>query len=506
MSLFPVPNPSYSDLITAQIQTFANDPMFRAAAKSWAYYTLQAYDPRFGTTFNSPYVDWNEDIDGKRPHCQPVGRIAIDSGAEFLFGEAPRLTVPGNTEVEKLIESILEMNDLDAKLLPLGRAAANEGSVWLKFAWTPDSVDRPISISFLSPWEVKAHRDPLDADRILSVRIQIKYQDGGDGKWYLYREVWTAEEYTVYKALETNEHDDTPVLKSFRDGNWPLDYKVPNRFGMIPLVQVYNRRVGSETDGVGDLWDVYSLIDDISHTYWLMNRSNQWDGDPITALINVDNAPTQIYPGSLVSLKGGPDADIKRLIPENNLRQWMQAYAGDMERMVFDAVGADRLNPEEITNQGNLTRAVLELIFHRSVKSALEKRKNWGRPGLARFLQRLLLAMAKLSDARARMPALKTISPDKPDSYKVVVSWPSMFKITADERTMILKDLAASIASDLLSWERAVEIAAEVWGITDVATLKAELEKQKADKKADAKEQLLLTNPPPSTPNNPAND
>lgn len=474
MSLFPVPNPSYSDLVIAQIQTFSQSPLFRAAAKSWAYYSMQAYDPRFGLVFNSPYADWNEDVDGRRPACQPTGRIIIDSSAEFLFGDCPHWAIAKNTDLEALLQRILDTNDIEAMLLPLARQAGNEGSIWAKFAWTPEVEERPIAISFLSPYEVTAYRDPLDRTRIYRIRVQQKFLDDADGKWYLYREEWTATDYTVYRRLQTREQDDNAIIGQFVRGEWPIEREEPNRFGCLPFVQIYNRRVASETDGLGDLWDCYELLNEISHTYWLQNRSNQWDGDPITALINVKEGPDRVYPGDLLRITGD-DADIKRLVPENNLREWMKQFADDTERSALDACGADRINPAEITNMGKMTRAVMELVFHRSIKTASEKRGNWGRKGFEPFFERMFAALSRLPDAVALLPALAGVEQANAESYDVVTKWPPYFEVTAEERTSTLGDLVVAVGNGFLTRERAIEIAAGLFGIDDVEALKQEL-------------------------------
>ena len=89
-------------------------------------------------------------------------------------------------------------------------------------------------------------------------------------------------------------------------------------------------------------------------------------------------------------------------------------------------------------------------------------------------------------------PVLTGIDTKKPESYKVVIGWPSMFKVNPEERTQTIAVLISAVEADLLSWERAVELAAEMFGITDVQTLREELEKQKAEK--EAKEAALAKN------------
>src|SRR4051794_21437688 len=123
-----------TQLMTAQLRTFGQSPLYRAAAKSWAHYRGVAYDPVHGLGYDSPFADWDETINGKRPYVVPLGRIIIDSGAEFLFGEAPAWNIPASADLEALLHDILRANDLDAKLLPLARQSANDGSIWFKFA------------------------------------------------------------------------------------------------------------------------------------------------------------------------------------------------------------------------------------------------------------------------------------------------------------------------------------------------------------------------------------
>lgn len=461
---------------------------------------MVAYDDRFGTNYDSPFVEWDKSRDGPRPICQSLAKIIIDNGAEFLFGSAPKFVVPngytssidgtpvGASALEHLIGAICDMNALQSKFLPLARQAANEGSVWLKFAWTPQNPRRPIAISCLSPWEVRAYRDPMDADIVQKVRVQIKYSEEdlrGNRQWYLYREVWTPEVLTVYQTLPTTENDDTQVTGFFVNGEWPIDHEEMNRFGLIPLVQIYNRKLVSESDGIGDLWDIYDILNQYNLTCWLEHRSNQWDVQAITAIINADSAPNAIIPGDVVKLNGDESCTIERIVPANNMRAHIAASRMEWERNALDGAGADRLNPAAITNMGEMTRAVMEMTFYRSVKSAQEKRINWGENGLSLFFEALLEGLSRLPDALARYPALKLARPDDPDSYDVVTQWPPMFRLTAQDGQILLANLTTGMEAGLITRQRAVKIAAEVYGIEDADVLLSELAAQQGEGSTD---------------------
>ena len=503
--------PTYGQLLQQQIQTFAQDPLFRQAAKSWSFYRMVSYDDRFGTNYDSPYVEWDKEKDGPRPVCQPLAKIIIDNGAEFLFGKPPTFVCPsfydieedgtpkGASAMEKLIADVLAANAFPSKMLPLARQAANEGSVWLKFAWTPENARRPVSISFLSPWECRAIRDPLDSDRILSVRVQIKYSQEdakGNRQWYLYRELWTDTELTIYKTLPTAENDDSRVTAYFVKGEWPVEHVEPNRFGVIPLVQIYNRRLASESDGIGDLWDIYPVLNMYNHTCWLEHRSNQWDVEAITAILNADVYPKQVRPGQLVVLQG-EGCSIERITPANNMREAIERSRLEWERNALDACGADRLNPAEITNMGDMTRAVLELTFHRSVKAALEKRTNWGVNGLSLFFEAMLLGLSRLPDAVERFPFLSKVDPLNRESFDVQVQWPPMFQLTGQEAQILLNNLVIGITHGLLDLPRAVRIAAEIFGVEDADVLIEDLrvvhEQMAKEKQAHAKASAMQT-------------
>ena len=184
--------------------------------------------------------------------------------------------------------------------------------------------------------------------------------------------------------------------------------------------------------------------------------------------------PDRLVPGDLLRIVGD-EVDLKRLTPENNMREAIRQYALDIERFALDATGADRLNPEEITNMGNLTRQVMELVFYRSVRSAMEKRTNWGKCGFEPFFEAMLEGLSRLPDAVSRFPALASVNPLDPATYDVVTKWAQMFKLSADERTSMLSDLVSAVNNGLLTRERAIETAAELFDVDDVQALKDEL-------------------------------
>ena len=220
-----------------QIKAFSTSPIYRSSAKSWAYYRNVAYSAQYGYGVDSPFADWDEATEGKRPFVIPVGKIIVDSGAEFLFSDPPKFLVAENEELETLISDLCSANNLEAKLLPMARSAGNEGGVWLKFAWTPNNIKRPIAITTYAPYQVDAFYDPLDADVLETVRLTLKYSDN-QGQWWLYRESWTATDVAYYKPLKTHEDDDTQVINGFVRGEWPIDRTEANRFGVIPFTHV----------------------------------------------------------------------------------------------------------------------------------------------------------------------------------------------------------------------------------------------------------------------------
>lgn len=469
-------NPTVSSaFLNKEVQIFSDNPIYRASAKSWAYYKMLAYKPEFQVFMNPLFFEWDVTKLGPRPLCLPISKIIIDSSAAFLFSQNPRFTIPGNKELEGVLNEICDDNSIYNRLIPMARQNGNEGSIFLKFAFTPSFQNRKVSIISYSPWEVEQHRDPLDQDNIFDITLRIKYKE--DNLWKMIQEVWTNDKYIRYMPLITREKDDNLIKSQLINKEWPIDKQSKNPFGLMPFVQIYNRKYNMDTMGVGDLYESFESLDQLAITWWLEHRSNQLDGNPITAIVDAVNAPDNLQPGTIAKLTSSMShtASISRVTPGNNLRKDMEIYANNLERMILDCVGADRINFEEVTNTGKMSKTVLETLLTRSINTTLEKRSHWGRDGMEPFFANMLLGLSRIPEAKEIYPALSSIIENNKETYNVIIIWPEIVKATPDERTSTIADVIAAVSNNLLTQEKGIEIVANLYSIEDVETLKNNL-------------------------------
>ncbi len=487
----PTPNQLYEGLNRSLATTWGQ----RQAIRAWRYYDGTAYNPAYGRQFPHPYTEWDEVQMGPRPLIRPLAKRIADNSAQFLFGEPPQIVVGDGSEaykgLQELVDQVIAANGLDEQWLPEARAAAIEGGTVFKFAWTPQVPKRPVAVMSHAPYHVTWQRDVLDAGIVRGVRLRFEYCDG-DGQWWLYQEEWTPELHVTYAPLKLRSTaqglDYTETLKLLVNGQWPGRTVNPNPFGLLPFTGIVNKAVKGSTEGVGDYWDLFPAMDQYNHTCWLEHHSNQIDGDPLTAILNADY-DGRLLPGEIVKLSGA-DADIKRLNPENNLREHIAAFGAALKRDIYQAASSSDADAQEVTNKGNLTRAVWQFIFADELAKLKEKRRHWGPNGLEAFFEGMLLGLSRLEDARRMYPALATVREADPDSYSVSVRFGELFRPTPEERKEVIADAAQSVNAGFLTRERAAKLVAQAWEIQDVSALLEELKEQM--ERLEAQEQAAL--------------
>lgn len=467
---------------------FAPTQIQLACFRAWRYYDGSAYLHNNMGGGAYAFQDWDQNLYGRRPPVCPIPKRITEISAQSLFSEHPHIQIgdPKDTSDDSLQkfldDTILRPNHFYANLLPEARSCSIEGATEYKWCWMPDDRKRPVVLQTFHPYDVTYFRDDLYADKIEMVRLQFKFVDR-DGQWWWYREEWDCERVTYFKRMPTNATDDSEMVRHMdAAGKWPVESKEANRFGVIPYQKIFNRQVKGVWDGYGDYWEpnFYHLFDIYNHKVWQEHFNDQLSSNPDTFLIDLDFAGRRV-PGEWYRLTGlGEHPGVVRPGTENKGREYLSASKQDVSKLCFDGVGYDDINPEVITNKGNLTRAVKEFVLAKTVATTMEKRVHW-ETGLEMLFEQMMEGLAALQDAVRMFPALKKVKLDDPKSYDVTIIWPDMFKVAPEERTATLTDLTTSIASGFLTQERATQEAAKVWGITDVSELLEELEETHDD-------------------------
>jgi hypothetical protein len=459
------------------------------ALESRAYHVMDPYP------FHH-FRDWKTEDRGPLPRCLPVARGIVGRGASWLFSRAPQITVPGNATFETFLKSAWRAERMPARLVAMAKEAALDGGIVLKFAYDSKRKPQPLSISALSLIDqARLYYDPHDCENLLMARVQYRYFDAIVGRTYWYREEWTAEEEVHYFPLPDDQLGTTKFRKdpdTFE--GWTISSRAANPFGLIPCVHIKNL----ETDdawGVGDCWDLYRILDRINLTFHLMDKSNQFDSEPMNVFLDVEldehDIDQPLSPGQDLQLHTTPSADGTgqqgKVIPiehAGRLRPAMMEYAKALKSEVMAAASSIEVDQAEFTNKGNLTVAVLQQIYLPLIRMTEMKRKVWGGDeecdgGLTSFFATIGQGLTNLGVSLGVT--------DDPDSYTAALGWHPFFQASEDEKTASVGRLQEEEVAGYVTHERAIEEVARIEGRDDVQQLKEDLEEEAAAKaKADA--------------------
>jgi len=451
------------------------DSVRSASAEAWAYHTLKPY-PLWA------FRNWKTEDLGPLPRCMSHAKRIVRRGARFLFGKGIEISAPGNEVLEEFLRHVWASNNMPARMVAAAEKGAIEGQIALKFAWDPSRPKCPVSIQTLSAaTDCQFFYDPHDKSRLLMVRVQYCYQPPG-GKKMWYREEWTATQEVHYFDVpsESLGKQDPDTF------TWTESSRAPNPFGVIPVVHIKNLEV-DDTLGVGDLWELYRILDDVNLAYWHQKRCNQFDSTINPYFIDLDledeDIDKPVRPGQPIALQStnshGEGQQGKVIFPSgtNDTREALRQYAKDLEKQLNDAAGTVNVDQAEFTNKGNLTTAVLEQLYALLIETTQEKRKSYGQNGIEPFLEALALGLAKIGvGAELIGPASETA----PDSWDVQVSWPPFFELSPEEKELEVGRTQEEELAGYITHERAIERIAQINGVRDIPALKEELEDEPA--------------------------
>lgn len=477
-----------NSLIGTRFKPEGLDYISQIAKRAKAYHNLTPY-PYFG------FIDWKTEERGPVPKCLPFTQSIVKRGARWLFGKNLDIVVGKNDKLSQFINDTWSACRMPTKLVALAENAAQEGSYCIRFSIDP--IKKKISFWCLSQIEnVRLYCDPNERDTILMARVQYPYYDPLLGKLMMYREEWTDSKWVRYRPQEvkmvqsqvnniTYPFGMTPVMAGAGNQTpdsetipWVVEKTQDNPYGVIPIVVIYNLEKNNSQWGFGDLWTLEPIIDRVNLTYHLMDKSNQFDSAPtpiyIDAVLEDDQINKPIQPNEVQSIKtddvegSGLQAKVELLEPAGRLRPYMESFAHSLVTMVHKAAGSVDVDPDTISNKGNLTQSVLTQIYGPLIETTEEKRRNYGDYGLIPLLHKLFYAMKKLGVWKGQF-ALS----DDPD---VSINWPDYFPLSDADIQVRLDRLVQQEQQGLITKDRVVRMLAEADGVTDIETFKRELE------------------------------
>lgn len=476
------PGSDHAALAAAIINTTSLPPgllrMREMASEAEAYHALNPY-PRYA------FTGWKTEDLGPLPRCMPLAKSIVKRGAKWLFGRPIQINCAGNTTLETALRDAWRGNRMGSRMVPAAERAGRRGGLVLKYAIDEKNIERPITIQSLDYIDqVRLFFDPHDRDRLLMARVQYPFFDPVSNKTWWYREEWTDAEEVHYEPLPQAKFASLNNYTPDTFNGWQISAREKNPFERIPLTVIRNL----ETDdvwGSADLWNLieetnlFRILDRINMAFAIMDRSNQFDGNlnPITIDADVDEQDIDkpLQPGQPWDIKSeeGSAHQARVIFPtgQNSLRPAMMDYVKDLRAQLYEAASSVAFEPENFTNKGNLTEAVLEMIFQLQIEITEEKHKSYGEHGLKPFLENLALG------AQAAGMSLGVRAADRA-SYSVEIKWAPYFGLSEDEKTARVARVRQEEVAGYTTHERAIDAVAQMEGVEDLEALKEELAQQ----------------------------
>lgn len=223
-------------------------------------------------------------------------RAFVDKFVAFEFGKGFTINVPIEEDdieetpspITDFLNEVWEYNNRNKFCIEFGQNKAVTGDGWVQVRYEPvGSFDDPfeefpqgkIRIVPMSSSVVFPTYDKHDKDKLESVTIMYPIEERKESpvlrkiqyKKVVYKQIWTKSHVTIQNGTED------PIT-------------VPNKYGVIPFVQVKNVPLANRSRGVSDLEDIIPLNVEL----------NLKDSD-ISEIIDYHSAPVTVLFGAKVS-------------------------------------------------------------------------------------------------------------------------------------------------------------------------------------------------------------
>lgn len=444
------------------------------ARKAKAYHSLRPY----------PFVafqEWKVEERGPLPICRPFVKHIVQKGADWLFLKPVHFKVEDDKALTDLVNKVWNDNCMGSRATGMAVTGALSGAVDLKWS-KPDKDKDDVTIEVYDPTEhTRFYFDQTDPTKLLMARIQVPFYDYLTKKWFWKREDWTDDTWTTYDPLPCRENAEQTGLNPYKfadeaDKSQFLNPNtVANPFGIVPFWRVKNQESGDEW-GFGDLWPYYQVVDQINFQRDLGHKENQKRSDPKLAYIDLtqpnNEAPDMSgAPGAVEVLvsEDGKEGRIEVVEGSHDILAEIKIFADDLKRELYAAVGSVDFGPEDVTNKGNLTTAVITQLYAPLIEATERKRTLYGEDGVSVFFERMCKGLAKASVKGWK------------ETEDVQTVWPQVVEMTEEEKTVAVTRQQTMVDSAFTTHERATREIAVQDGVVDVDELVKEVETQKAE-------------------------
>lgn len=399
----------------------------------------------------------------------PLARIVVDDSISLLFGDGHFPTVESpDAAVRTALADIAQEASLNAVMLEAARAGSIGSTAILLRVLRGRIFLSPLDSKFLTPvW------DPQEPDRLLRVTERYKvagrvlaargYPDCDPAGLYWFARAWDADAETWFSPslVGTPEPAGIDTQRSVRHG-----------LGFVPLVWIRNLPGGDEIDGACTFAPGIETGIEIDYQLSQAGRGLKYSSDPML-LIREPAAPDgALVRGGGNALIVGADGDAKMLEIGGTAAGAVIEYVRTLREYALEAMHGNRASADRLSAaQGG---RALELMNQGLVWLADRLRVSYG----AGLLQLAAMIVGASSVLELRVMGRRLAPLDR--EARLSLTWPRWTPPTAEDRARDAQTLQTLTAADLLSRETALKSVADVYGIADVATELATIDRQES--------------------------
>lgn len=400
--------------------------------------------------------------------CQSI----IDRSVSHLFPEGTTARIEDD-KLNELLQDINKQTKVLEKLEMIGIEGHVTGTVGLKSVYLPEAQQWTLDIQCVESLHID--HDPLDAEKILAIRIRFRFKqmEGGLEKEYWYQERWTTIDYTRWLPV--------PVVPGqvpeFKDDQIDTTVSGPHKYGEIPITIIRHQLVLDSAFGKGEIDSrMKAFSRNLSVSISKTGVADQLIQTPAYVRKNASNKDRiSIKPSAVIDIDGDGDnpPDFTALehtqTPESSFK-----YQEKLKAMAFEAAQVTNPDSEKEMKAGGTVSSVAWKAFNLPfVKKIKKLRIRYGEAGIEAHLEKMLRMGKALS-----LPEYSAINVEDAASYNVELQYPPFFEPTTTEKQ---EEVTLYQTADLPPEEQARRIAS-VLDITDeqiIQDIQSEIEEKK---------------------------
>jgi hypothetical protein len=323
------------------------------------------------------------------------GRLIVDTGVAYLFGDDLRVQAPegdGQEALQAVLDDLIHENGGPLLWQRMGLSGAIGGTVYYRLA--PDD-DGDVRITVLDPGMMDIDWDPDDFEKITSYTIewntvdeegdgaarrQVIEQDEGGMSWTIYdQEARTQlDQWGEVAGVEWVTTQVTP---------WPHDYPPVGHWQNLPSPH--------EVYGLSDLEpDVLKLVASIERVVANINRIVRLYAHPRTWGTHLGDMGKLLSsdPGGVMAFDH-PDARLQNLEMSSDLASSLELYA-KLVAALHETTRVPEIATGKVDNVGQLSGLALQILYSPLVQKTESKRRTAGH-GLVEMFRRILDLMGQ---------------------------------------------------------------------------------------------------------------